>query len=961
MISNWNGVYRRSSGLYFPKVIFVAEKFENALRRDKDWIFPSSPHFLCLLGCFGPSVFQEMNEAEIQEWSDFARDLRKRVRWDVDKIEWALVSALKILPTLARQERADLLKMGRVVAERSSKLAVTFLRMAPKAASSTFSSFRPAWIRWAMGLAEHSRETLLDFLEKSPEILGAFAEEECSLFLNHGLKLAARDPSVSYKYFINLPRIQKEIERDRFLLWFEEGISLLPGRLSVALAYFGLESKRSWDRGQENTSSVSLGEISRILKLFAQALTGRSLGLRTVGETRCGFRHPFGVQPYTDGETIFLPAVMHHFATSRLNFLAFKLATAHQAGCVEFGTFTFQLSSVHDLFPPEYIGFCLRGIADKGKEISSLEAFFHLFPKRNLAQDLFSVLEGARVDHCLQREYRGLKGEIELFLQTAMKERPAINSLPFQEALLESILRITLPGGSPTVLARPIRPFHEEMFSLLAPLFDPGATVNDSARATVLFYRWLSALPNIRWVPLPSDAGQEILPPLAPLLRDGGREWVELAPRGEEPYRALSPLPHWGEIRPELVQKKMRLREVQSLLQQMERGVPLSPEALKELLEKELEWELEIFRGQDEDGFQGLFVTDLKGLKKPVGVKEATRQAKQKLQNRLQSLLEEVGEEPGGGPYFYDEWDYGIQDYRVKWCCLKEKEVESGSTGFVEQTLESYVNLVSEVRRQFQMLKPERFKKIPHLERGDEIDLNAAIEASVDRRAGQSPSEKIYIEKNRKDRDFSTLFLLDMSASTDERVGEKDKKGEFSSSRIEGKKVMDIEREALVVMAEALEEIGDEYAIFGFSGYGRKAVDFYFLKDFREGYDDLVKGRIEKIKPQRSTRMGPAIRHAVEKMAGREARVKNLILISDGYPQDYDYGEDRSDKEYALQDTMIALEEAARKNIHTFCITVDRAGHDYLRKMLPPSRYLVIEETAALPRELPKIYRRLTT
>jgi nitric oxide reductase activation protein len=107
--------------------------------------------------------------------------------------------------------------------------------------------------------------------------------------------------------------------------------------------------------------------------------------------------------------------------------------------------------------------------------------------------------------------------------------------------------------------------------------------------------------------------------------------------------------------------------------------------------------------------------------------------------------------------------------------------------------------------------------------------------------------------------------------------------------------------------------------------------------------------------------MGPVIRHAVEKLAGRESKIKNIILISDGYPQDYDYGEDRSGKEYALKDTMMALEEAARKNIHTFCITVDRAGHDYLRQMCHPARYLVIEETAALPRELPKIYRRLTT
>jgi nitric oxide reductase NorD protein len=162
-------------------------------------------------------------------------------------------------------------------------------------------------------------------------------------------------------------------------------------------------------------------------------------------------------------------------------------------------------------------------------------------------------------------------------------------------------------------------------------------------------------------------------------------------------------------------------------------------------------------------------------------------------------------------------------------------------------------------------------------------------------------------------------------------------------------------------MAEALDELGDEYAIFGFSGYGRKEVDFFTIKDFPDEYSAEVKNRIGGLKAQRSTRMGPAIRHAITKLANREQKIKNIILISDGYPQDYDYGEDRTSKEYALEDTMMALDEAARQNIHTFCITVDRAGYDYLREMCHPSRYLVIEETRELPRELPKIYRRLTT
>jgi nitric oxide reductase NorD protein len=897
-----------------------------------------------------------MDEREVQLWNEFARELRRRVRWDVEKVERALAGALEVLPGLEGKEREQLLKIGWVIAERSSKLAVTFLRIGPAVLCSLSPAIRTTMIPWAMILAAHSRETLIDFLEKSREILAALPEKESPFLLHQGLKLAGLDPSVSYQFFVNLPKISKEISLERFSSWFEEGLSVIPRSLPAALAYFGLESRRSLDRAQEEGTAVTLEEVARPMKLFAQALTGRSLGLRSFQETKGGSRQPFGLLPCTDGETIYLPGVVKDYATRELNSLAFKLATAHQAGYLEFGTFTLRLSAVQDLFPPDFIEACLRGIADKGKEVSPLEAFFHLFPRKDLARDLFHVLEGARVDHCLQREYRGLKEEMRRFLPLAVQARPPISSLPLQQALLESILRWALLGEAmrPQFLA--LLMHGDDLHSRLSALMKPGATVKEAARATVLLYQRLSLAPNIRPV---SGWEVEALPTVSlPLSASGG---IDPAPRllpGEEPYQNLQPLPHWGELRPELVGKKLRLREVESLLRKMEMGIPLSPELLKALLESGME--IEVSEGEEGDEFQGLFIKDLKGLKKPIGLQEAARRAKEKLKGEMRSLLEEVAGETGDDYHFYDEWDCQIGDYRVKWCRLREKEIESGSPGFVDQTLESYSDLVEEVRRQFQMLKPERFKNIPNLERGEEIDLNAAIEASIDRRAGQSPSEKIYIEKNRKDRDFSTLFLLDMSASTDEHVDGKDRKPGFPSPDKE-KKIIDIEKESLVVMAEALKEIGDEYAIYGFSGYGRKEVEFYVIKDFQEEYGDRVKGRIEKIKPQRSTRMGTAIRHAVEKMAGRESKVKNLILLSDGYPQDYDYGEERGDKEYALQDTMTALAEAARKQIHTFCITVDRAGHDYLRKMMPPSRYLIIEETAALPRELPKIYRKLTS
>ena len=172
--------------------------------------------------------------------------------------------------------------------------------------------------------------------------------------------------------------------------------------------------------------------------------------------------------------------------------------------------------------------------------------------------------------------------------------------------------------------------------------------------------------------------------------------------------------------------------------------------------------------------------------------------------------------------------------------------------------------------------------------------------------------------------------------------------------------MIDIQKEALVIMAQALEEIGDLFSILGFSGHGRDRVELFDAKTFDESLSLAVKSRLSAIEPQRSTRMGPAIRHAIRKLSSVSSRSKHLILLSDGFPQDFDYGRDRRSNLYGLRDTAQALREAEQEGISTFCITVDRAGHDYLREMCDDSRYLVIDEIDSLPLELPKIYSRAT-
>jgi nitric oxide reductase NorD protein len=172
--------------------------------------------------------------------------------------------------------------------------------------------------------------------------------------------------------------------------------------------------------------------------------------------------------------------------------------------------------------------------------------------------------------------------------------------------------------------------------------------------------------------------------------------------------------------------------------------------------------------------------------------------------------------------------------------------------------------------------------------------------------------------------------------------------------------VIDVARESLALMCEALETLGDRYAVYGFSGYGHDEVEFYVAKAFEDRLAARTWAAMAAMKPRRSTRMGPAIRHAVAKLQRQDAKMRLLIVISDGYPEDHDYGPDRSDHEYGIQDTARALQEAERAGVQTFCVTIDRAGRDYLRRMCADERYMVIDEVEDLPEALTKVYRALT-
>ena len=290
------------------------------------------------------------------------------------------------------------------------------------------------------------------------------------------------------------------------------------------------------------------------------------------------------------------------------------------------------------------------------------------------------------------------------------------------------------------------------------------------------------------------------------------------------------------------------------------------------------------------------------------------------------------------GAELYPEWDHGRQHYRKNWCVMREKTVTPVHDSFYRDTLAKYAGVVKQLRRKFEALRDEnRLDK--RQTQGDEIDLDALIEALADAKDGREMSDRLFVRLHRAERNIAVAFLVDMSGSTKGWINE-------------------AEREALILLCEALELLGDRYAIYGFSGTTRKRCELFRIKTFDETYDDEVKARISGIRPQEYTRMGFALRHMSKLLNQVEAKTRVLITLSDGRPDDYF---DVYRGVYGVEDTRMALLEAARTGIHPFCITLDREARDYLPHMYGAARYIILDDVRQLPVKVTDIYRRITT
>ncbi|HMV11730.1 MAG TPA: nitric oxide reductase activation protein NorD [Nitrosomonas sp.] len=308
------------------------------------------------------------------------------------------------------------------------------------------------------------------------------------------------------------------------------------------------------------------------------------------------------------------------------------------------------------------------------------------------------------------------------------------------------------------------------------------------------------------------------------------------------------------------------------------------------------------------------------------------------------SFNEMEGKEPVSPPFHYAEWDYQIQLERPTWVTVQEKRAKAGDIVLVDSIATQYKREISRMKFLLDAMQPQGVQRIRKLEDGDEIDINAAISSTIDIRMGQQPDPRIMMRSVRKIRDISVLVLLDLSESTNETVSGQ----EFS--------VLDLTRQATVLLADAINKIGDPFAIHGFCSDGRHDVEYFRYKDFNQPYDEQPKAKLAGMTGQLSTRMGAAIRHASHHLKQQRSSKKLLLIITDGEPADVDV----RDPQYLRYDTKKAVEEAGRSGAITFCMSLDPRADQYVSRIFGAKNYMVVDHVERLPEKLPLLYAGLT-
>ena len=748
------------------------------------------------------------------------------------------------------------------------------------------------------------------FLNSIPKAVLSFPVQRRSWQIKELQRVVRQNPHLADNFLEGMERGLHLLSREALDSFVSISLKKFKKNEKLGEKFLSLESRAGIDACFELQITVSLEEVRHQLNRYLRARTERSISVESISVLSNLFRDASTQQDEmvcSDGKTIYLPEEIGIFSSRDENHNLYKALTKLEVGYYEFGTFDFDIDRLRNI-----CGISLSPLKEDPENISDLELFFLSFPVKNLAVDLFTIMEHGRLKKFLKKRYPGLIKRTMPLIQTEAKRIFKKNN-PFAPLfLLYTLIALDMPCEQlvcPGILT--------EQIAKIADFLKGKITNNDnvekSAEFTAKIYTKMKELLKSR---LPSG-------------------------RLEDFYKPMQ-IPFGRAIRPDLFFSKhldfeKTAAKVRLLLQ--EHGVDLyKSEVRKRLINNngaltpdDIE---EMILSYDSDG-----LSNCSNNQVPVDLSEID----------IQGLLGKSGiniaqaDEFAGPVSIYAEWDYSLGDYLKNHVRVRDKTIPCEESTFYDNVLKQHKGLVKMIRYSFELLKPESLKILRKWIEGDEFDYNALLDFAIDKKAGITPDDRLYIKRIKQERDVAVLLLVDLSRST--------------ANRLEGskKRVLDVEKEAIVLFCEALDVVGDAFAIAGFSGTGRFGVDYFNIKGFDECMGPKIKNRINAMTPQRSTRMGAAIRHAVSNLKKQSSKVRLLLIIGDGFPNDVNYK-----RKYAIEDTRKAMQEAYSNNIYAKAITVNIPGDPMLDDLYGETHHNVISDVNELPDKLLRIYRSLT-
>jgi nitric oxide reductase NorD protein len=818
--------------------------------------------------------------------------------------------------------------------ERSGGVALQYYKAASRVLLLAGPASFERWTRLATRVSQQGNAASYHFMKASPQIISDVAAragesrraEVISAVLEIVQDLGDRNSIAAIECFRASPLALTGASLGQFREWAFRGLEKASD-VRRTQAYYGLESKGSQEALFKIEGGLTLDSVAQTLRLYVEGLTGRVLNIAPISsipeEVRIG-----------DGKTIYLPSVIAEFDDEAENFRLFKVIAAHAAGQIEFETYAKNapatIAALTDARRAFGEGHELSAKADEGEsdgnrsrpEASAARG------DRGKAKSLDKSVESPESPRQKRKPRTRINQKQGVDFLSVLSEFPNTDLAmrlfgTIENARVDFLLRNAYRGirrDLDFVRARLVEqrpridalPAEAIPFELLFQVALCGGAALDARRAYPAFVSRIEDIvekyvrSNEATVADSLAATSRIYRMLVDVLTQSDEQEGEADSEGEEGEGTAdsSTASDSGADQPQQSRQQMEVRDD---------PFSLWASALTQDASPDTEIMNQVFGGDAAEH-------DL---------------------------------EKGDRAFYYDEWDRELGDYRTRWCRIIERSGARGSRGFVEMVRSRYAGVISSVRYQFQLLRPENLRKIRGEIDGEDYDLQAVIDYALDKRSTGLIDDRLYTRKLRRERDVAVSFLLDMSSSTARTISRYPNKPYTQP----GQRIIDIEKEGLVLMSEALEAVGDAYSMQGFSSEGRRNVKFYVIKDFSEHYSAEVERRIGGITYQNNTRLGAAIRHASARLAAREARTKLMIVLSDGRPYDHDYGDSR----YAREDTRVALRQTRLAGITPFCITIDRESEDQLKDMYGEVGYTIIDDVLSLPERLPGIYTRLTT